>query len=44
MMEEGLAAVAVSGSKASGTYGDGKQNTVQHNYGGTIKSKKKKGK
>ena len=41
-MEEGLAAVAVSGSKASGTYGDGKQNTVQHSYCDTIKSKKKK--
>lgn len=43
-MEQGLAAVAASGGKSSGMYGDGKQNTVQHNYGGTIKSKKKKGK
>ena len=41
-MEEGLAAMAVSGSKASVTSGDGKQNTITHSYGGTIKSKKKK--
>lgn len=42
MEDAGLAAMAVSGSKASGTYGDGKQNTITHSYGGTIKSKKKK--
>lgn len=43
-MENGLAATVVSGSKPSMMYGDGKQNTVQHSYGGTIKSKNKKGK
>ena len=43
-MEEGLAAVAVSGSKASGTYVDGSSNTIRSAYGGTIKSKKKKDK
>jgi hypothetical protein len=41
MMEEGLAAVAVSGSKASGTYGDGSSNTIRSAYGGLLDKKKK---
>lgn len=40
-MEEGLAAVAVSGSKASGTYGDGSSNTIKSAYGGLLDKKKK---
>ena len=34
---EGLAAMGVTN-----TYGDGKDNTIKHSYGGTIKTKKKK--
>lgn len=41
MMEEGLAAMAVSGSKASGTYGDGSSNTIRSVYGGLVDKKKK---
>lgn len=45
MEDGGLAATAVSGSKASGTYGNGDSNTIKHKYGGLLnKSKKKKGK
>ena len=40
-MEEGLAAMAVSGSKPAMTYGNGNSNTVKHYYGGTKKTKKK---
>lgn len=41
-MEQGLAAIAVSGSPAGMSYGDGKSNTIKHSYGGVIKTKKKK--
>ena len=41
-MEQGLAAIAASGTPASMNYGDGKSNTIKHYYGGAIKTKKKK--
>lgn len=40
-MEEGLAAQSAG---VTNMYGDGKSNTITHAYGGTTKSKKKKGK
>ena len=44
-MEEGLAAMAVSGGKPSMMYGNSNGNTVKHYYGGAQKTKtKKKGK
>ena len=41
MEDAGLAAMAVSGSKASGTYGDGSSNTIKSAYGGLLGKKKK---
>ena len=40
MEDAGLAAMAVSGSKASGTYGDGSSNTIKSAYGGLLGKKK----
>jgi len=40
MEDGGLAAMAVSGSKASGTYGDGNGNTIKSAYGGLLDKKK----
>lgn len=41
-MEEGLAAMASSGSKPSMVYGNGEGQNTKHYYGGTMSTKNKK--